>query len=90
MTNTKFARFGGLLAASLFAATLPALGGCAAPRAEKAASTQEFLAGTSSPAVASDYERDKSACVRASVGFNDGNYSCPSAKPARLASGRLV
>src|SRR5262245_6706578 len=42
MTNTKFARCGGLLAASLFAATLPALGGCAAPRAEKAAVRRSF------------------------------------------------
>ena len=38
-----------------------------------------LLAGcaTSSPAVASDYERDKSACVRASVGYNDSSYSLP-------------
>jgi len=37
-----------------------------------------LLAGcaTSSPAVPSD-ERDKSACVRASVGYNDSSYSLP-------------
>ena len=37
-----------------------------------------LLAGcaTSSPAVPSD-ERDKSACVRASVGYNDSSYSVP-------------
>ncbi len=41
MTNsTKFARFRALLAASLFAAALPALYGCAALRAESAASTE--------------------------------------------------
>jgi hypothetical protein len=41
--NTKFARFGALLAASLFAAALPALYGCAALRAESAASTEELV-----------------------------------------------
>jgi hypothetical protein len=37
-----------------------------------------LLAGcaTSSPEVASD-ERDKSACVRASVGYDDSSYSVP-------------
>jgi hypothetical protein len=40
--NSKFARFGALLAASLFAATLPASYGCAALRAENAASTEEL------------------------------------------------
>jgi hypothetical protein len=43
-SNTKFARFGALLAASLFAAALPASYGCAALRAENAASTEELLA----------------------------------------------
>ena len=41
--NTKFARFGALLAASLFAAALPALYDCDALRAESAASTEELV-----------------------------------------------
>jgi hypothetical protein len=40
--NTNFACFAALLAASLFAATLPASYGCAALRAENAASTEEL------------------------------------------------
>ena len=44
MTNSTFARFGTLLAASFLAAVLLALSGCAGLRAEGAASTEELLA----------------------------------------------
>lgn len=41
--NTTFARFGAVIAASFFAAVLPALSGCSALLARGAASTEELL-----------------------------------------------
>jgi hypothetical protein len=42
--TTTFARFGAVIAASCFAAVLPALSGCAALHAQGAATTEELLA----------------------------------------------
>jgi hypothetical protein len=44
MMNQTFARYGTVIAASFFAAVLPALSGCAAPLVQSAASTEELLA----------------------------------------------